>query len=109
MQKFLNVFGGFSSVIDHVGALRLFEHIKENPSFYTTYFKLCYDDKHLTTKYISTLAKDENLVGDARYHIEFFRSGINAVVKLWIANGCRETPEEMLEILKSEYRGRTRD
>ena len=26
--------------------------------------------------------------------------------KLWLQNGCRETPEEMFEIIKSEYRGR---
>jgi len=40
------------------------------------------------------------------YHIEFFRNGLNSIIKLWLNGGCRETPEEMDEILKSEYRGR---
>ena len=41
-----------------------------------------------------------------KYHIEFFRKGFNAIVKLWLEGGCIETPEEMQEILQSEYRGR---
>ena len=27
------------------------------------------------------------------YHGEFFRSGITAVIRMWPAGGCRETPE----------------
>ena len=41
-----------------------------------------------------------------KYHIEFFRNGLNAIIKLWLAGGCQETPEEMAEVLKAEYRGR---
>lgn len=41
------------------------------------------------------------------YHIEFFKSGFNAVVKKWLAGGCQETPEEMDEIIRSEYQGRS--
>jgi hypothetical protein len=41
-----------------------------------------------------------------RYHIEFFRNGLNAIIKLWLAGGCKESPSEMAEILKKEYRGR---
>ena len=40
------------------------------------------------------------------YHGEFFRSGITAVIRMWLAGGCRETPEEMYEIITSEYQGR---
>ena len=40
------------------------------------------------------------------YHLEFFKSGFNAIVKMWLAGGCRETPEEMEEILHKEYQGR---
>ena len=35
--------------------------------------------------------------------IEFFKSGFNAIIKKWLSNGCKETPEEMENILKSEY------
>ena len=40
------------------------------------------------------------------YHIEFFKSGLTKIIKLWLQSGCQETPEEMFEIIKSEYRGR---
>ena len=40
------------------------------------------------------------------YHMEFFKSGITAVIKKWLNSGCRETPEEMAEIIRTEYRGR---
>ena len=42
------------------------------------------------------------------YHMEFFKSGITSIIKMWLKNGCKETPEEMAEIIKSEYRGRDR-
>lgn len=28
------------------------------------------------------------------------------IVKLWLAGGCKQTPEEMESIIRSEYRGR---
>lgn len=41
-----------------------------------------------------------------RYHMEFFKSGLTSIIKLWLEKGCQETPEEMFEIVKSEYQGR---
>ena len=41
-----------------------------------------------------------------KYHIAFFRNGINAIIKMWLAGGCVETPEEMADIIKQEYKGR---
>lgn len=40
------------------------------------------------------------------YHMEFFKSGLTRIIKLWLENGCQETPEEMFEIIKTEYQGR---
>ena len=88
------------------GALKMFQHIKENPIFYKTYFKLCYDDKHLISIYDAKRAEKEHMDSNLKYHIEFFRNGLNAIIKLWLADGCQESPEEMAEVLKSEYRGR---
>jgi len=39
------------------------------------------------------------------YHIAFFSSGLNAVIKMWLDNDCRESPEEIYNIIKEEYRG----
>ena len=79
---------------------------KENQIFYNTYFKLCYDDKHLISIYDAKRAEKEHMDSNLKYHIEFFRNGLNAIIKLWLAGGCQESPEEMAEVLKSEYRGR---
>lgn len=88
------------------GALMMFTHIKENQIFYKTYFKLCYDDKHLISIYDVKRAEIEQISDNIKYHIEFFSNGLNAIIKLWLAGGCQESPEEMAEILKQEYRGR---
>lgn len=38
--------------------------------------------------------------------MEFFRSGITAIIKMWLAGGCKESPEDMCEVLRAEYGGR---
>ena len=83
--------------------LKLFRHIKKNQLFYKTFFKLKFDiflkvdtyDYHLAEQYYNNQNID--------YHIEFFRAGINAVIKKWLNNNCCETPEEIMNIIKSEY------
>lgn len=86
--------------------LRLFRHIAENPLFYQTYFKLGYDNKYKIIKYDTALASkyfDNRFI---EYHMEFFKSGITTIIKMWLNNGCKETPEQMSDILESEYQGR---
>lgn len=86
--------------------LILFRHIAENQMFYRTYFKLGYDETYQILAYDRRLAEKHLDNRFIEYHIEFFRSGLTRIIKLWLQNGCRETPEEMFEIIKSEYRGR---
>ena len=103
-NEFSNLFADYDYFNENTGALKMFIHIKENQLFYNTYFKLCYDDKHLVSIYDPKRAEIENVEGNIKYHIEFFRNGLNAIIKLWLKNGCSESPEEMAQILKSEYR-----
>lgn len=105
-NEFSNLFADYNDLNEHSGALKMFTHIKENQIFYNTYFKLCYDDKHLISIYDTKRAEKEHMDSNIKYHIEFFRNGLNAIIKLWLAEGCKETPEEMAEVLKQEYRGR---
>ena len=105
-QDFSNLFADYDYFNDRNGALKMFHHIKENQLFYQTYFKLCYDDKHLISTYDPKRAVQEHISANLKYHIEFFRNGLNAIIKLWLAGGCKESPEEMAEVLKQEYRGR---
>ncbi len=105
-SEFTNLFAEYDYFNRRDGALKMFTHIKENQIFYKTYFKLCYDEKHLISVYDPKRAEVEHMDSNIRYHIEFFRNGLNAIIKLWLANGCKESPEEMAEVLKQEYRGR---
>ncbi len=86
--------------------LKLFRHIAQNQIFYRTYFKLGYDEKYKITLYDYKLAEMHFKNRFVEYHIAFFKSGLTKIIKLWLQNGCKETPEEMAEILQSEYRGR---
>ena len=104
--EFSNLFADYDYFNERSGALKMFRHIKENQIFYQTYFKLCYDDQHLISTYDPRRAEQEHISGNLKYHIEFFRNGLNAIIKLWLAGGCQESPEEMAEVLKQEYRGR---
>jgi len=105
-NEFSNLFAEYDYFNERSGALKMFTHIKENQIFYKTYFKLCYDDKHLISIYDKRRAEKEQITDNLKYHIEFFRNGLNAIIKLWLKGGCEESPEELAEVLKSEYRGR---
>lgn len=87
--------------------LKLFYHIKDNQIFYKTYFKLNFDYtfdfmNHLNDELIKHFGSTKNM----DYHIEFFKAGINAIIKKWLNNGCIESPEEINSILESEYTNR---
>lgn len=88
------------------GAVRMFRHIKENQLFYKTYFKL--EQEKNVDSYVYDLERADKDFGNRNigYHIEFFRCGLNALIKMWLGGGCVESPEEMAEILKQEYGGR---
>lgn len=105
-KDFSALFADYDYMNGRDGAEKMFAHIKENQLFYKTYFKLCYDDKHLVSIYDPKRAEKEQMTQNIRYHIEFFRNGLNAIIKLWLAGGCQESPAEMAQILKQEYRGR---
>lgn len=87
--------------------LKLFKHIKANQLFYKTYFKLGYDNNYRIITYDVNLAQEHFQNRFIEYHMEFFKAGITKIIKMWIQNGCEESPEDMFEIIKSEYRERT--
>ncbi len=98
--------GAEASVRHENDWVRLFTHIKENQLFFKTYFKLGYDRDKLDLSVLHLPAVDfpkEHM----EYHIEFFRAGLNAMIKKWLDGGCREEPQVLSDILKSEYTSRT--
>ena len=95
----------FKSVTNR-DAVTMFRHVYENQLFYKAYFKLGYDESHKVYVYDKPRAQKDFENKHIKYHIEFFRSGLNAIMKMWLDSGCIETPDEMAEILKAEYKGR---
>lgn len=102
-KEFSNTF----STLSEQNSLKVFRHIYENQQLYKTYFKLGFHERQLFSyEYDKKRAENDFDNKHLKYHIEFFRKGFNAIVKLWLEGGCIETPEEMQEVLQSEYRGR---
>jgi len=95
----------FSNQADN-DAQKMFRHVYDNQIFYKTYFKLGCEEKYSEFIFDKKRAENDFEGKHIKYHIEFFRNGINAIIKMWLKGGCVETPEEMAEIIKSEYRGR---
>lgn len=88
---------------DSNGYINLFTHIKENQIFFRTYFKLESISITPATQYNVDLAQKYYNNKHIDYHIEFFRAGLNAIIKKWLNSGCIETPKEMASILEAEY------
>ena len=68
-----------------------------------SYFKLGVDGKFRLTEYDVRLATEYYKNENIEYHVEFFRCDLNAVIKKWLADDCRETPEEIRAVITSEY------
>jgi len=88
------------------GYLNLFKHIKENQIFFKTYFKLEEISISPLTQYHVEMAEKYYNNEYIDYHIEFFRAGLNAIIKKWLNSGCKESPEEMAKIITSEYKNK---
>lgn len=84
--------------------LKLFYHIKENQIFYKTYFKLGFDKSSIIKYYDYNQAEEYYNSNYIDYHITFFKAGLNAIIQKWLNNGCAESPEEIMEIIKLEYK-----
>lgn len=105
-EKLESEFSMQFAVKEQRNSLTMFRHIYNNQLLYKTYFKLGYDEKHAVLEYDTEMAEKYYGGKNIKYHITFFKNGLNAIIKLWLEHGCPETPEEMVEILKAEYAGR---
>ena len=89
------------------GYLTMFKYIKDNQIFFKTYFKLENICPDVPIQYHVELAEKYYNNNFIDYHIEFFRAGLNAIIKKWLNSGCKESPEEINEIITSEYKNKS--
>jgi AcrR family transcriptional regulator len=89
-----------------------FQFVYDHKNFYRAFLKShrqSFSAKVLLKKTASLLKALSNDKGfyyndtEIEYHINFFGGGIKAVCGRWIANNCRETPQEMAKIIRNEY------
>ncbi|WP_242992749.1 MULTISPECIES: TetR-like C-terminal domain-containing protein [Coprococcus] len=73
---------------------------------FNTYFKLGFDDNYKIVQFDHKLAEQHFGNKYIEYHCEFFRATITSIIKMWLKNGCKESPAEMADIIRQEYRGR---
>lgn len=106
-NEFSNIQKEKNSKLNSDGYLTMFKYIKENQIFFKTYFKLETICPDTPQNYHIELAKKYYNNKHIDYHIEFFRNGLNAVIKKWLNNGCKEPPEEINEIIISEYQNKS--
>ena len=85
---------------------KLLRHISENQLYYKTCFKLGIGEIPIE-RYDTTDAEKYFQSKNIMYHIEFFRGGFNRIVKIWLDGGCKESPEEIADVIHTEYQGRS--
>lgn len=92
---------------DELFFLSLLQHIRDNQKLYKTCFKLKFDEIIVSLEeYDLSFAEKMYSPEHIEYHLTFFQAGFNAVVRKWLDGGCKESPEEISEIIKDEYRGK---
>ena len=91
------------SAIEPLDFLQLYRHIYNNQIFYKTYFKLGLDAKFDLPDYLKQNELTQPIDRALAYRIAFFRAGLNAVLKEWLSGGCMESPEEIHDIIRTEY------
>lgn len=90
---------------------KMFDFLYENRIFYKSYLttnEQTFMEQSDFVNYIDIV--NRNIVNnkynqnEVIYHMAFFAGGIKAMSKSWIMGNCKETPQQMSEILMNEYK-----
>ena len=90
----------------------LFDFVREYKEFYRLYFSaasqsgligVAWDLLRERTGALSWEQFGYESKDELIYHGEFFIYGMSAMLRCWIERDCKETPEELLAILKRQY------
>ena len=86
---------------------KLFQNIYKAPDYYGAYYKVARPEHSIfDVDYTKELYKNAFDDDYSEYHAEFFQAGLNRLIKLWIDDGLKMTPEDMIQIIHNEYQGR---
>lgn len=113
-QKLLQIFMKYidANGIDWALVQAIFEFVKENEAFYRTFlagnteisvFKLA--EKSNLTEVMPKIRERTglHLYAGMDLHMVFFAKGLEGVIRKWVENGCKISPETMTEMVCEEY------
>ena len=93
--------------------VEMFKFIKDNKYFYRAFLNIPYITLAETNTKINVLKHigdntniDKSNKMGIFYRASFFGAGIKEMCRLWLEFDCKETPEEMAQLLCSEYTNR---
>ena len=95
---------------------RLARYVADYHKFYRIYLQKHLDgsmeagfqrywESHLKPVFLRAGVTDERRM---LYYYQFVKAGVMTVLKLWLEDGCRESPEEIARILRTMLRSTTR-
>lgn len=99
--------GGFRQALESV-----FRFVQEYKEFYLLYFTDVQRTSHLlevmVQPYIQQVSEIRiqdmgGLEDEGSYHFAFFTAGMGALISRWVSGNCKETPEQLYDILEREY------
>lgn len=103
-----NVSGGFRGMMTG-----MFQFVLEYKDFYQVYFSEVGQASHIIELMIAPFQEQVRgvksadmgfgIAGEADYHFAFYTAGVTAMLILWLQGNCRETPEQLFDILVRVY------
>ncbi|MEY8310856.1 TetR/AcrR family transcriptional regulator [Oscillospiraceae bacterium 42-9] len=92
---------------------RVFQFIYEYRDFFGLYFReagrvstiihILVDPFQEQISQLKSRRPEGEVEGEINYHFNFFTAGVGAMIAHWLDTGCKETPAQLVEVLKREY------
>ncbi|MCF2682592.1 TetR/AcrR family transcriptional regulator [Faecalicatena contorta] len=79
----------------------MFRFIKEHHVFYQLFLR--YHNLSILKTILSSADTAEEQISHSNYHVSFFTAGVSEMARIWLNNDCRESPEELAQIIYEEY------
>lgn len=90
----------------------ILDHVRRHQLFYRAYFSKGLDDLQrnagiVQERFISPYMRSLGIASERQinYQFRFFWAGFIEVVRIWVFDGCPETPEDLVKIIAMSVRG----
>ena len=97
----------------HEAFIEMFTFVRDNKYFYKAFLNIPYATNAEVTIKSNILSRikesDSAIIGsdvEVFYRASFFGAGIKEICRIWLERDCKETPQQMAELLLNEYTNR---